>query len=204
MKRVILILPLILFVTGCFKEIQNDPLVPIVFPAGQHRPLGLQSIRTFLKPDKIEVSVLFDSSSIYRLSNENQGDWNKLTGLAFAPEQKVIPVPDVHQESARLAWRWIGGKLEIGRYTYVRGVREYGTIDVIPLGEMRRYRIGIDRLDHAYVFGVWDAETRSFRTLYRQVFFHKANSAALCQPYFGGNETPTVPVRFWMRDLIIN
>ncbi|GAA4398145.1 hypothetical protein GCM10023187_08460 [Nibrella viscosa] len=194
MKRVILLIPLIALVISCFSDLDPDPMKPVIFPAGQHRPIGLQVPQLYPKPVKIEVSLQFDAESIYQLPMAYQPNWNKITGLSFG---------NVHENSARLVWRWLNNRIEIGRYTYVNGTREYGVIDTITLGEVKRYRIGIDRLHRMYEYSVWDQETRGYQTRYRQLFFHKGNLGILCNPYFGGSQPAPKRVQFHMRDLLV-
>lgn len=70
----------------------------------------------------------FDRSAMYDLGNENQADWNKLQGFSDCTDHH-------HKNSARIAWRWFDGNLELGAYTYCNEERTMQFLTVADINE---------------------------------------------------------------------
>lgn len=103
---------------------------PIVILKGLHFSLPRQTV---LWVKEVNGHATFTENSIYDLNNEDQYDWNKLTGITFTPLR-----PDT--DAIMVAWRYnLNSQMfEIGPYYNMDLARIMPTDDQIisvPLGE---------------------------------------------------------------------
>ncbi len=129
-----------------------------------------------LQSKELNFKAIFNESAIYTSSiPENQHDINKLLGFSDCNTQH-------HQNSARIGWRWLDGKLEIFAYCYVNGERITQYLGETALHEARTYSIVITK--EQYVFEMEG---------YDQVVIPRSNVCDsgvfyMLFPYFGGDE----------------
>jgi hypothetical protein len=140
-----------------------------------------------IKSGKIQFSVLFDSSAIYKtIDPVNQYDINKLYGLADCNTHH-------QQNSARMGWCWVNNQLEIHAYGYKNGERKSEFITAIPIGKPAT--MSIEMQDSTYLFRVND----KFAELPRGCN-GEANGYKL-YPYFGGDEFAPHDITIKVKDL---
>jgi len=122
-------------------------------------------------------SATFDSSCLYELSNDDQGDVNKLYGVSFGMH---------HKNSFRIGWNCDGDRMSIYSYYYNDGVRTSREIASILPEEKIDFDIIFDRKDNLItIFGETKSRTFCKNTIYH---FYKASKFSYTLfPYFGGN-----------------
>lgn len=88
-----------------------------------------------LQSNTLEFYATFDRSAVYDLGdNALQSSKNKLMGFSDCNSLH-------HENSARFAWQWYGGKLEIYAYCYVNGSRIEKYIGTVAIGEKNKYAV---------------------------------------------------------------
>jgi hypothetical protein len=112
-----------------------------VIPAGQHDS-GWQ-VDTFSGPT-LSFRARFDGSAVYTtVDPTNQGDINKLYGFSDCTA--------FHQDdSARVGWRWYGGRLEAHAYTYAAGVRSSALLGALRIGDWHDFEIVQDGPEYRF------------------------------------------------------
>jgi len=131
--------------------------------------------------------IKFDSSCIYTLPKEDQGDINKLFGFSLGLH---------HKDSARFGWCWNNNQLEIWAYWYDSGIRKYQFIQPIEAGES--YYLEIKNLGDNWEFSISDyvnsnkIQVPKSKTL--------VNFGYTLWPYFGGNQTSPHDISIFMVD----
>ena len=127
-----------------------------------------------LQSNTLEFYATFDRTAVYDLGdNALQSSKNKLMGFSDCNSLH-------HDNSARFAWQWYGGKLEIYADCYVNGTRVEKYIGAVAIGEKNKYTLL--RMQDYYAFKLNNQEivkiergTTCDKGLYYMLW-----------PYFGG------------------
>lgn len=124
----------------------------------------------------IQSSCKFDSSVIYDLGNENQGDWNKLIG--FSEDIRI------HENSARISWRWNleREQIELGYYCYVKGEVIKGHLYWLDIDEPVQFMVRDDQEKQNYVIDIYG----NYKTIHHGQKFDEKKFWSY--PWFGGDE----------------
>ena len=115
--------------------------------AGQHRSVERAG---FLESNRLTFKAYFDATAVYEITDPLM--WNaknKLLGFADC---------NVHHQtaSARFAWQWMEGRLEIYAYTYVEGQRQEAFVGTVALNSTNTY--SIELTNDSYIFYLNDKE----------------------------------------------
>jgi len=124
----------------------------------------------------IKSSCRFDSSAIYDLGNENQGDWNKLIG--FSEDIRI------HDNSARISWRWNieREQIDLGYYCYVNSEVIKGHLYWLDINEPIQFMIRDDQEKQNYVIDIFG----NYKTVHHGQKFD--DKKFWSYPWFGGDE----------------
>lgn len=165
----IIFLILIVVLLSCHKKDDNGFYI-FKIKKGNHRSVNRIG---FTKTNNLSFSFIMTESCNYELSNaENQYDINKLFGMSDGGNHM--------DNSARLGWRSIDGKIEILGYTHNNGQFFFEKIcDAKPNIE---YNCQISFLADKYVFTV------DSNTLEMDRYKDNNKRKYLLYPYFGGDE----------------
>lgn len=142
-----------------------------------HRPLQLlpPCLSFISRRKKFGISRIFSftDSCRYTLDNGDQGDWNKLFGFCYGWK-------GIHQNSARIVWRYLPASdmIELATYFYIKGTRTYKIIAKAIIG--KNYYMTINR-DGDYVTVYFESKEVD------RVKFDSTQTAFGCGLYFGGN-----------------
>lgn len=109
---------------------------------------------------QVQKKVTFEASCAYELPDYNQGDANKLFGLAYG-------FLGPHRNSVRFGWRWSRSarKVEILAYCYVDGARNWDeqmrfpVVAQVDVGQ--EYECSITVTGSDYVFRVTQGDVSS-------------------------------------------
>jgi len=127
----------------------------------------------------IKSSCKFDSSAIYNLGNENQGDWNKLIG--FSEDIRI------HENSARIGWRWNleREQIELGYYCYIKGEIDdnKGHICWVGINKPFQFMIRDDQEKQNYIIDI----NGNYKVIHHGQKFD--DKKFWSYPWFGGDET---------------
>lgn len=82
--------------------------------------------------NKLSYTIMFDSSAIYTIDSVEQYDLNKLFGFSACNTHH-------HENSARFAWRWLNGNLEIHGYIYENGKRDFFFLQNVQINQWNHY-----------------------------------------------------------------
>ena len=143
-----------------------------VIQEGEHysSPRLLQTLQSNI----LDFTAIFNESAIYQFQEESfQDSKNKLLGFSDCNSTH-------HENSARFAWQWYNGRLEIYAYCYVKGERKERFIGSVNLNEPNHYQLII--ADRNYIFRLNDQEP---------VHIERATECDMgayymLWPYFGG------------------
>lgn len=141
--------------------------------------LNIFSPRFSKKP--LRFRVWFFADCAYDLDPDKEGlQWNKLYGFSYYGL--------VHRNSARFAWRYRNGKIELAAYVYVKGVRK---IEPVGYYDVERWiECEIDRNLINYRFSA----TNSYKSKDEVQVSHWGEGGGISFrnfPFFGG-ETPAL------------
>lgn len=139
--------------------------------AGKHRSVERAG---FLESKRLTFKAYFDNSAAYEITDPLM--WNaknKLLGFADCNVHH-------HTASARFAWQWMEGELEIYAYTYVEGKRQEAFVGTVALNTTNTY--SIELTNDSYVFYLNDK---------KPVVMERSSKCDggvyyLLWPYFGG------------------
>jgi hypothetical protein len=129
-----------------------------------------------LQSNRLVFTAKFDQSAMYDFGDAAlQTNKNKLLGFADCNSAH-------HQNSARFAWQWMDGRLEIFAYCYTNSVRVEEFVGYVNLDETNRYEI--EMTESSYIFFL-NGEQRAHITRTQErcttgVYY-------LLYPYFGGS-----------------
>jgi len=147
-----------------------------------------KSVFLLLKLSKLSFKVKFDSSAIYKTTQEsNQTDINKLLG--FSDNNT-----DHHQYSARFGWRWSNNALRLFAYVYNEGVMSFKEIGTVKIGD--EITCSIKVAGDKYLFTLNDTE----------IIMPRASTTTVAEgfklwPYFGGDELAPQTICIWIKKL---
>jgi hypothetical protein len=150
---------------------------------GEHYSKGLKFGLFVAK--KMKVDVRFDNSAIYNFGNSNQADTNKLIGFSDC-------LSTHHKNSARLGWRWFEDELQVMAYAYADGKRQSKVIGAVPLNEIVRMSIYVDKNNYFFKVGP------------NSVSLKRGCSKKLAVgyklfPYFGGDEVAPNDIHIYIK-----
>ncbi|MFN6944880.1 MAG: hypothetical protein ACK4ND_08010 [Cytophagaceae bacterium] len=156
------------------KEENQDPAdasIVYTIPSGQHS--SISTLRFFNK-NELKFKAVFNSDAQYTLSEEHQGDINKLYGFSDCGNHH-------HTNSARFGWRYFDGQLQILAYCYANGIRSSHLLSSLEFGQEYEYSIRIE--ENKYLFSVNNAEYEMQRGCVGNNF-----NRYYLFPYFGGTQ----------------
>lgn len=170
-SAIILLLMLLFMLTAC--EPEADFFREFVIRKGEHysTPRIVQSLQS----NTLSFDAEFNSSAIYHFDeNGFQDSKNKLLGFADCNSLH-------HQNSARFAWQWYNGQLEIYAYCYVDELRIEEFIGIVNVNETNHYELSVR--GNQYVFKL---------NHYNSVSIDRGNVCTtgvyyMLWPYFGGS-----------------
>lgn len=88
-----------------------------------------------LQSNTLEFYATFNQTAVYDLGDKSlQSNKNKLMGFSDCNSMH-------HENSARFAWQWYGGRLEIFAYCYINGARIEKYIGTVAIGKKNKYTI---------------------------------------------------------------
>ena len=130
MKKNIITLLILLIMFGCEEpELERSYLIR----KGEHYATS-RSVES-LESNTLEFYARFNETAIYDLGdNALQTNKNKLMGFSDCNSSH-------HDNSARFAWQWYNGKLEIYAYCYVNGARVEQYIGDVAINTNNKYSI---------------------------------------------------------------
>lgn len=136
-----------------------------------------------LQSGSLKFKATFNSSAIYDLGDPAlQSNKNKLMGFSDCNSLH-------HENSARFAWQWFNGRLEIYAYCYVNGTRIEEFAGVVGTDEENLYEIELT--DTSYIFYLNNIKVVSIargnvcdKGIYYKLY-----------PYFGGSVAAPHDVR---------
>lgn len=127
-----------------------------------------------LQSSTLEFYATFDQTAMYDLGdNALQSNKNKLMGFSDCNSMH-------HENSARFAWQWYGGKLEIYAYCYVNGARIEQYIGTVEIGEKNKYALRCMPAYYEFRLNNQDAIRIERGTTCDKGFYY------MLWPYFGG------------------
>lgn len=163
---------MVLIASVACEDAQEIPFRNFLIPKGEHysKERGIE----FLQKNILEFDAMFDGSSIYDFGdNASQSQKNKLLG--FADCNAVH-----HENSARFAWQWYNGRLEIYAYCYVNNLRVEQFVGVVNPNEINTYRIEISKSKYTFSLNNLDpVEIERGNTCQKGMYY-------MLWPYFGG------------------
>lgn len=136
----LLLIALPLFLVSCEEKESLSQI--FVIQKGKH----FASPRLFqtLQSNTLNFKAIFNETAIYEFQEESfQDSKNKLLGFSDCNSMH-------HENSARFAWQWYKGRLEIYAYCYVKGERKERFVGSVNLNEPNQYHLAIT--DSNYIF----------------------------------------------------
>jgi hypothetical protein len=168
--RILIILLLITVMISCEDA---TPGRTFLIKQGEHYAThkGIEALQS----NTLTFYATFDYTAVYDLGdNALQTNKNKLMGFSDCNSMH-------HQNSARFAWQWYGGRLEIYAYCYVNGARVEKYIGTVAIGSRNRYSIRC--LQNHYEFSLNGEEVVTIQrgdTCDKGLYY-------MLWPYFGGS-----------------
>jgi hypothetical protein len=209
MKHLLALFIAILFISSCGSvEPLPDGFVELIINEGSHRsrPYRLSvKDRTYLA-----YEWRFDESAMYELGDDDQCDWNKLTGLSLHNWTN-------HRNSVMTAWRYDrDGFIWISVYYHENDETFWASTSCSPINaETVDPELGAIRLDIGDVLEThinvnsdndWTAitiiNTASGETLYWEKDWDEDfNKTREIYPYYGGNEEAPQDISIYRRTI---
>ena len=188
--KTLLLLGLGLSMSGCVPDFLLSDPDWVVIEAGEHEPNPKRKVGIVISPKEISATVTFDSSCIYDVGAVDADDWNKVIGLGFvgSKDQDITTGVPPHQvDGARVGWRWNPqrGRIDLGAYIYVEGVRTDFKVAETALNTPTKLTIKIDY--DRKVYQVLGGKTVPFT--------HNKSFAYNTGLYFGGNQVAPHRIR---------
>lgn len=180
---------LLLSLIGCEKlppKPSSDVFITYVIAKGEH--FSSQSVYKFYDNiTDMRFTARFDSSAIYTNTlPSRQEDMNKLYGFADDNKQH-------HFSSARIGWRWFGGKLELHGYVYNDSIRTSAYITSVPLKTDLNCSIQVNGSQYQFTInGTRLTMPRKAKT--------PAGVGYRLYPYFGGTAPAPHEIRIKIRE----
>lgn len=145
-KRALILLTAIVLFASCEEE--ADLSRTFVIKQGEHysTPRLVQSLQS----NTLNFRATFNETAIYDFGDTGfQSSKNKLLGFSDCNSLH-------HDNSARFAWQWFQGQLEIFAYCYVNGERKEKFIGAVELHQENRYQLQVT--EDSYIFQLNDQE----------------------------------------------
>lgn len=138
-----------LLISACVPDFLVSNPDWVVIEAGDHEALPKRNVGVVFSPTEVSATVTFDSSCIYDVGQVDEQDWNKVIGLGFvgSKDQDITVGTPPHQiDGPRVGWRWNAqrGRIDLGAYAYVAGVRTDFKVAETALNTPTRLTIKID------------------------------------------------------------
>ncbi|HYG03446.1 MAG TPA: hypothetical protein VD927_13435 [Chryseosolibacter sp.] len=128
-----------------------------------------------LQQNTLSFQAIFDNSAQYDLGDEClQTNKNKLFGFSDCNSMH-------HENSARFAWQWFNGQLEIYAYCYVNGGRTEKFIGTVPLNTPSNYRIEVSGSSYSFYLNNYPPVTIARGNVCDRGVYY------MLWPYFGGS-----------------
>lgn len=171
--QALLIITTMLVMTGCESEAEDPLARHFVIGKGEHysNPRLVQ----MLQSDRLIFRATFNETAVYDFGDAAlQTNKNKLLGFADCNSLH-------HENSARFAWQWFNGQLEIYAYCYVNSVRTEAFIGTVNLHEANLYELKMT--DAWYIFYLNGKESTRIKRMNNcdEGFYY------MLFPYFGGS-----------------
>ena len=186
------ILLLLLFLASCSKNIEEGWQV-LTIKEGQHRSAPWQLVHK--QHDELSYKWRFDDSARYDLGDNDQLDWNKLTGLSYS-------LLNSHYNSAMVGWRYrLDEKtIELNAYYHISKLRVY----TLPLMEINVYdtfytEIIPNTADSTIIVRVSTATSTAEHSLKYNISL--AQDSREIWPWFGGNEKAPLDITLQRKPL---
>lgn len=180
-----------LFLVGCSDIYDIDETVYLI-KKGDHsstieNTLNPKGLRT-LKSESLNLTVRFDESARYTISQRNQADINKIFGFADCNSLH-------HENSARFGWSYNPSTDEVDIYIYVyqQSKRIYDQIGSMKIGESRDMSIHLEGDHYKFWFGDETKTIKRGTACNTGVYY-------LLYPYFGGDETAPQDIRVYIKE----
>lgn len=143
--------------------------------------LGLHFDPLLGKKKHVEFRFKFDSSCLYDLGNENNYDINKLFGISIGYHMN---------NSFRMGWRCVNGKLELHRFIHLNGKMQLENtfIQEIEVDQMYGGRFEREENKITLFLSNMDPDNEEVPYKFVQYFDSKCWFSYCLFPYFGGNE----------------
>ncbi len=134
----------------------------------------------------IRYDVMFTDSCMYDIGKEDQGDINKLFGIAYWPHH--------HQNSVRFGWNYLkGDEINIHAYWYRDGLRYSKYIGTVKIG-----------MRHTFVL-MPSVKSHNLQVIGRGIAYTVPVPGSRygyhLGPYFGGNKTAPHDITIMMEKL---
>src|SRR5688500_7307174 len=126
MKLTVFVCMAALIFAGCTRK-DDDGYAIYKIPEGKHRSVDRIS---YFKKNTLSFSASFDETAKYDYYDESL---HKLYGFSDCGSKH-------HNNSARFAWRYFNGKLEIHTYTYIDGEWDSRFIGYANPGQNHQFR----------------------------------------------------------------
>lgn len=170
LKKLLLPFAMVLLLASCEEQEMLSRM--FVVQKGEHyaSPRLVQSLQS----NTLDFRATFNESAIYEFEDKSfQDSKNKLLGFSDCNSLH-------HDNSARFAWQWYNGRLEIFAYCYVNGERKEEFLGIVKLNEENRYKLKV--MDGNYIFQLNNQEPvhmERAETCDRGMYY-------MLWPYFGG------------------
>lgn len=132
------------------------------------------------KPEVVEWHYVFLENSNYNLGDEDQKDWNKLTGLFFN-------LFNTRAETVMIGWRYNiqTDRIELNAYYHINKKRIFTkSLLEVKRGELVKVKINVDYQNKNYTVHL----TSNGKTVqHTQTFRHNRGLCGQINFYFGGN-----------------
>ena len=146
---VVLLVNMSMLLSGCVPDFLISNPDWVVIDEGEHEPLPKRKVGIVIAPGEVSATVTFDSTCIYDVGKVDADDWNKVIGVGFvgSKDQDITTGVPPHQvDGVRVGWRWNAqrGRIDLGAYIYVGGVRTDFKVAETLLNTPTRLTIKID------------------------------------------------------------
>lgn len=183
MKAIFIILAATIVLCSC-EPLPNDNFQSFFIGKGKHYCEGrhVESMQT----NNLLFEARFDESAIYMFEDAGfQDSKNKLMGFSDCNSQH-------HENSARFAWQWYHGQIEIYAYCYRDGERVEQYLGTTYPGEVNQYEISLTRTAYNFRFKNVNISIERGSTCENGAY-------QLLWPYFGGQVPAPHDVRIDIR-----
>lgn len=148
----------------------------MIIKRNTHAPFRLP--RLLIDCQRLAYKVKFDTSCVYNIGIQDQGDVNKLFGIGYFPHH--------HKNSMRFGWRYVIDldAIELLAYYYVDGERNFKHIAFVPINH--ECICILDILEEGHILSVFDDNRRLGEFITSDPAGNDVGY--LLRPYFGGNQ----------------